>query len=66
MGQKARLHLECRDTRCVSAKVDGRDATPVRCEDGNGKGAEADFIFLIAEGIPVAADVAKNEAEFVD
>src|SRR5258708_7058306 len=48
----------------VAAEVEGGDDAAGGGVDGNGEGAEANLILLIADGVAVAADVAEREAEF--
>ena len=66
MGEEAGLHLDNRHARCAAAEVDGGNGATGGREDGDGERAEAYFIFLIAEGVAVATDVAKEEAELLD
>ena len=63
--QETGLHLERGDAGRVAAEIDGGDAASIGCKDGDGERTEADLVFLVAESIAIALDVAKDKAEFV-
>lgn len=58
VGEETSLHVQNRHAGSVAAKVDRGDDTARWGVDGNGQGAEADLVLLIAEGVAVATDVA--------
>jgi len=66
MRKETGLHLDDGHARGAAAEIDGRDGSAGRGKDGYRERAQAYFIFLVAEGVAVATDVAKEEAELLD
>jgi len=60
VAEIAALHLEDGEARGVPAEVECGDDATGGGVDRNGKGAEADLVLLIDEGVAVAADIAQG------